>query len=184
MESKYIQINPILSLIIQNELQKNFNLFKIKDEKHTFDYFDSIVIWNIFNYFIKNDSNISNIKQYFNIYEKLVKSDLNYVEKSMNLVGVFLRLKESTITFVLPELYFYDELPNENPFKIAYDFQFLFINKLNEFIRLFQPLLLLDNYFMDMICYNDLVIDKSNVKNGVISSYSISMLPLEYIKII
>ena len=74
LESKYIQINPILSLIIQNKLQKNFNLFKIKDEKHTFDYFDSIVIWNIFNYFIKYDSNISNIKQYFNIYEKLVKS--------------------------------------------------------------------------------------------------------------
>ena len=35
---------------------------------------------------------------------------------------------------------------------------------------------------MDMICYKNLNIDKKNVKNGVISSYSISMLPLDYIK--
>ena len=182
LEIKYIHINQKLCLIIENELQKNFNLFRLKDEKHTFDYFDSIVIWNIFNYFTKNESNISDIKPYFKIYEKLVETDLNYIEKSMILVGIFLRLKESKISLVLPELYFYDELPKENPYRMAYEFQFLFIDKLTEFSRLFQPLLLLDSYFMDLICYENSEIDKKNVKNEVISSYSISMLPLDYIK--
>ncbi len=182
LENKYIYINPKLSKILENELQKNFKLFNIKDEKHTFDYFNSIVIWNIYNYFVKIGSNISEIESYFKMYEKIEKAKLNYVEKSMILVGIFLRLKESKISLVLPEFYFYDELPKENPYRMAYEFQFLFIDKLTEFSRLFQPLLLLDSYFMDMICYDYLNIDRKNVKNEVISSYSISMLPLAYIK--
>ena len=109
-------------------------------------------------------------------------SSINYVEKSMMLIGLFIRLKESKISFALPELYFYDELEEEDPYKMAYKFQFSLIDNLTEYSRLFQPFLLLDSYFMDLICYENLNIDSKNVKDGVISSYSISMLPLDYIK--
>ena len=183
LEEKYIHNKEKMCLLIENELKQNFNLFKIKNEKHTFEYFDSLVIWNIFNYISKIGSNISNMKQYFEIYTKLEKtSSINYVEKSMMLIGLFIRLKESKISFALPELYFYDELEEEDPYKMAYKFQFSLIDNLTEYSRLFQPFLLLDSYFMDLICYENLNIDSKNVKDGVISSYSISMLPLDYIK--
>ena len=182
LERKYLYIDNNISTSIEEEINKCFNLFKIKEEEHTFEYFDSLVIWNIFNYLNKNKTIISEIRNYLKIYDKLKQTDLKYVDKSLLLVGVFLRLKESKKDFTIPELFFYDELPEKSPYKMAYEFQFLFIDELTEFSRLFQPFLFLDSYFMDMICYKNLNIDEKNIKNGVISSYSISMLPLDYIK--
>ena len=182
LEKKYLHIDKNICILIEEEINKCFNLFKIKEEEHTFEYFDSLVIWNIFNYLNKNKTAISEIRNYLKIYNKLKRTDLKYVDKSLLLVGVFLRLKESKKDFIIPELFFYDELPEKSPYKMAYEFQFLFIDELTEFSRLFQPFLLLDSYFMDMICYKNLNIGEKNIKNGVISSYSISMLPLDYIK--
>ena len=182
LEAKYLNIDKNISVMMQEELNKCFNLYKIKEEEHTFDYFDSLVIWNIFNYWNKNKTTISEMSNYFKIYNKVKQTDIKYVEKSMILVGVYLRLRESKIDFTIPELFFYDELSDKNPYKMAYKFQFSFIDKLTEFSQLFQPFLLLDSYFMDMICYKNLNIEEKNIKNGVISSYSISMIPLHYIK--
>ena len=182
LAKKYLNIDKNLRIIIEEEINKCFNQYIIKEEEHTFEYFNSLVIWNIFNYFYKNGTIISEICNYLIIYNKLKQTKLKYVEKSLLLVGVFLRIKESKKDFNMPELFFYDELSPKNPYKMAYEFQFSFIDNLTEFSRLFQPFLLLDSYFMDMICYKNLNIDEKNVKNGVISSYSISMLPLDYIK--
>ena len=155
-------------------MNKNFVEYKIKEERHTFDYFDSIVIWNIFNYIEEMKTNISNLLKYFDTYEKLEKKEIKYVEKSKILTSTFYRSIESEQTFILPEFYFQDELPNEDPYKIAYNLQFSFIDAINESSGLFQPFLLLNSYYMDIICYNG--------NKGVISAYSISMLPLECIK--
>ena len=165
-------------------MNKNFLEYKIKEEKHSFDYFNSIVIWNIFNYYNEIGSNFSEMENYFKIYEKLEqKNNLNYVDKSKILIDIFLRLKESKKTLVFPELFFYDELHQNNPYKIAFDFQFSFIEALTEFSGLFQAFLFLNSYLMDIICYNNLSINiHANNKGRVISSYSISMLPIDYIK--
>ena len=73
------------------------------------------------------------------MYEKLEqKNNLNYVDKSKILIDIFLRLKESRKTLVFPELFFYDEFHQNNPYKIAFDFQFSFIEALTEFSGLFQ----------------------------------------------
>ena len=182
IEDKYLSIDKNICSMIEEELNKSFNLLKIEDEESTFEYFDSLVIWNIFNYLNKNNSSYIQIQSYLAIYDKVKAANINYVEKSLLLVGVFNKLTETKKDFSIPELYFYDDLPEENPYKIAYKFQFSFIENLTELSGLFQPFLLLDSYFMDLICYKNLKIDKKNIKNGVISSYSISMIPLDYIK--
>ena len=182
MQDKYLSIDKNICLMIEDELNKSFNLLKIEDEESTFEYFDSLVIWNIFNYLSKNNSSYTQIQSYLAIYDKVKAANINYVEKSLLLVGVFNKLTETKKDFSIPELYFYDDLPEENPYKIAYKFQFSFIEQLTELSGLFQPFLLLNSYFMDLICYKSLKIDKKNIKNGVISSYSISMLPLDSIK--
>ena len=183
LEEKYLKINKEQCDAIKEEINKNLLEYIIKDEKHTFDYFNSLVIWNIFSYYSKIKSDYGEMENYFKIYEKLVKrKDLNYVDKSKVLIDIFNRLIESKITLVFPELYFYDELKDNNPYKIAYDFQFTFIDALSETSGLFLPFLLLDSYFMDLICYKNLAIREENIKNGVISAYSISMLTLDCIK--
>ena len=181
IKSKYFEINPIQREYIKAELNQNFREYRIKEERHTFDYFNSIVIWNIFNYFIEMESNISSMEQYINIYDKLEKKQLTYVEKSKILISIFYRLRESQSTLSVAEIFFQDELQKGNPYKIAYDFQFSFIDAITESSGLFQPFLLLDSYFMDLICYNNLGVT-GDEKKGVISAYSISMLPLECIK--
>ena len=182
LRQKYLGIKPQQLALIKEELLKNFKEYKIKEEKHTFDYFNALVIWNIFNYYTEMKSNISGMEKYFKIYKILVDRKLNYVDKSKILLDAFFRLKESKTTLVFPKLFFYDDLKKDNAYKIAYNFQFSFIEKLTEFSGLYQPFLLLDSYFMDMICYEDFNIEKKNVKNGVISAYSISMMPLNNIK--
>jgi len=182
IKDKYLFIDKNLCSMIEEELNKNFNLLKIEDEESTFEYFDSLVIWNIFNYLNKNKSSYIQIKYYLERYDKVKAAKINYVEKSLLLIGLFDKLTETKKDYSIPELYFYEELPEKNPYKMAYNFQFLFIENLTELSGLFQPFLLLDSYFMDLICYKNLKIDKKNIKNGVISSYSISMIPLDYIK--
>jgi hypothetical protein len=100
------------------------------------------------------------MEKYFKIYKILVNRKLNYVDKSKILLDAFFRLKESKTTLVFPKLFFYDDLKKDNAYKIAYNFQFSFIEKLTEFSGLYQPFLLLDSYFMDMICYEDFNIEK------------------------
>ena len=138
LKEKYLNINNIQRHYIKEELNKNFVEYKIKEERHTFDYFDSIVIWNIFNYIEEMKTNISNLLKYFDTYEKLEKKEIKYVEKRKILTSTFYRSIESEQTFILPEFYFQDELPNEDPYKIAYNLQFSFIDAINESSGLFH----------------------------------------------
>ena len=133
MAKKYLNIDKNLRIIIEEEINKCFNQYIIKEEEHTFEYFNSLVIWNIFNYFYKNGTIISEIGNYLIIYNKLKQAKLKYVEKSLLLVGVFLRIKESKKDFNIPELFFYDELSPKSPYKMAYEFQFSFIDYFNHF---------------------------------------------------
>ena len=142
-----------------------------------------MVIWNIFKYIINYNGIYSCIKEYIEIYEIIIKkNNLNYIDKSMLLIGIVLRIKENKKTFICPKLFFYEDLNDNNPYKIAYKFQFEIINKITEYSSLFHPFLLLDSYFMDMINYKDLNIRENEINKEIISAYSISMLPIEIVK--
>jgi len=181
--NKYINIDKNLSSIIENEIYKEFDSYIIKDEEHTLKYFNSLVIWNIFNYIIKNNGIYSCIKEYIEIYEIIIKkNNLNYIDKSMLLIGIALRIKENEKTFICPKIFFYEDLNDNNPYKIAYKFQFEIIDNITEYSRLFHPFLLLDSYFMDMINYKDSNIIENENNNAIISAYTISMLPIEIVK--
>ena len=76
-----------------------------------------------------------------------------------------------------PKFFFYDELAQNNPYKIAYDFQYKIIDNITEESCLFQPFLFLDSYIMDNIYRKSFKFVQ--VKKP---AYSISMLTLELIK--
>ena len=85
-------------------------------------------------------------------------------------------LKEKK-TFNSPKLYFYNELDDRNPYKIAYNFQYEIIEKLSEQSCLFLPFLVLNSYIMDCIYSKNYKFIKKFK-----SAYSLSMIPLESIK--
>lgn len=84
---------------------------------------------------------------------------------------------EDKESFNYPKFFFYEDLDDENPYKIAYNFQYEIINNITEESCLFQPFLLLDSYIMDNI-------HSKNFKfvEYVKSGYSISMLRMDLIK--
>ena len=171
-----------ISLAIEKELEIPFNLCKIRNEKYTLDYFNSIVLWNILNYIIHNNGGYICIQKYIKIYKQIENKKISYVDKSMLLVGIYLRIRENKNAIICPKIYFYEDLDDKNAYKMAYNFQFSIIDNITEFSALFQPFLQLDSYFMDMIYYKGLKIDKKKFENGVVSAYTISMLPLNIVK--
>ena len=176
---KYILFDDSEKKILKNALKDAFYRHKYEDNKNTLDYFHSLCLWNLY-YFIKISGNTSSfLKDYINVYNKIInRNNLNYIEKSMILVSFMERAFEDLDNFSCPKLYFYDELDNNNPYKIAYNFQFKIIENITEESCLFQPFLFLDSYIMNCLY------QKSSFEFiiSTMSAYSISMLPIELIK--
>ena len=135
---------------LEDAITDNFHLYTYKNEPFTLDYFNSLCLWNFY-YFIKQMGNIiSVLRKYISVYIKLVNEEtLNYIEKSMILVGFIGRVFEDKDNFSCPKFFFYDELYENNPYKLAYNFQFKLIENLTESSCLFQPLLFLDSFIMN-----------------------------------
>ena len=178
LKQKYIYFNKIINEKLKKEFKQNFHLFNYPNEKYTLNYFNSLCLWNLFYYINENNGDNNCILDYINLYKKILdKKELNYVDKSLILISFVNRIFESKIVFKSPKLFFYDELDNDNPYKMAYNFQFEIIEKLKEQSCLFLPFLFIDSYNMNCIYNKDY-----NFKKGYLSAYSLSMLPLEIIK--
>lgn len=175
---KYIKYDNNLSLVIEKEINKSFQFYNFKDELSTLNYFNNICLWNLFNHLVKYKMQFGCIGNYLEVYEKIIKNhSINYIEKSMALISIVKRVLEDKISITFPKLVFYDELEEDHPYKMAYNFQFQIIQNLTEKSCLFQPFLFLDSYIMECI------ISKSfSFVTKTILAYSISLLPLESIK--
>ena len=135
-------------------------------------------MWNLFYYINNNNGPNECIINYIELYNKISnKQELSFVDKSMILISFDERIFESNKTFNIPKLYFYNELDDRNPYKIAYNFQYEIIEKLSEQSCLFLPFLVLDSYIMDCIYSKNYKFIKEFK-----SAYSLSMIPLESIK--
>ena len=175
---KYLLLEPSVIKVLENEINEKFHLYEYENTQFTLDYFNSLCLWNFY-YFIKKTENIiSLINKYISVYDKIIsKKSMNYIEKSMILVGFVGRIFEDKDNFTSPKLFFYDELYESNPYKLAYNFQFKLIENMTESSCLFQPFLFLDSFIMDCLyCKNFAFI------SSITSAYSISMLPIELIK--
>lgn len=176
---KYFSFNEVTCQDLRKEMDKNFYLIKLENNEFTLNYFNSLSFWNYCNFIFKEKYPISKIKDYINLYEKLItKNNISYVEKSMILVGFVLRVFEDEINFSCPKLFFYEDLDDNNPYKVAYNFQFNLIKNISEESCLFQPFLFLDSFIMDCHYGQSFYFIKTSFK----SAYSISMLSIESIK--
>ena len=178
LKQKYIYFNVKINDKLKNEFKQNFHLFNYPNEKYTLIYFNSLCLWNLFYYINENKGDTNCIIDYINLYNKIFdKNEINYIDKSMILISFVDRIFESEKTYKSPKLFFYNELDNDNPYKIAYNFQFEIIENLKEQSCLFLPFLFLDSYIMNCIFNKEY-----NFIKGFLSAYSLSMLPLESIK--
>ena len=176
---KYFSFNEVTCKELRKEMDKNFSLVKLENNEFTLNYFNSLSFWNYCNFIVKEKYPISKIKNYTNLYEKLInKNNISYIEKSMILVGFVLRVFEDGKNFSCPKLFFYEELDDNNPYKVAYCFQFNLIKNITEESCLFQPFLFLDSFIMDCRYGQSFNFIKTSFK----SAYSISMLSIESIK--
>lgn len=175
---KYFSFGDHTNKIIENKLSIELELFQLEDKPYTLKYFNSLCFWNLCNTIIKLNQQFSYLSQYIDLYNKIVpKENLNSIEK----IGIFVTFiyiaLEDKNNIDCPIFYFYNDLPDENPYKTAFKFQYEIIDHINEESCLFQPFLFLDSYIMDNIyCKGYTFISKVN------SAYSISMLTLDLIK--
>ena len=161
------------------ELFQKFHLFKYENSQKTFDYFNSLCFWNLLYVLINYKLPFKYIDDYLNVHDKLVnRNDLDYVDKSMILIDFVKRAFEDKSQFTCPKLFFYDEIDERNPYKIAFNFQFKIIENIKEESALFHPLLFLDSYIMDSIQNSS----NFNFIKKLMPAYSISMLSEECIK--
>ena len=175
---KYMKFSQNIIDELENEINLNFNEYIYINDSYTLKYFHAVCLWNLIYFLKENKEQISNILHYLSIYKKiLVRIELNFIDKSLILLSYVLRLFDDKKNLIYPKLFFYDELDDSNPYKIAYKFQFEIINNLKEESCLFQPFLLLDSYIMNGIHDKGYKFIKRSIP-----SYTISMLPLETVK--
>lgn len=175
----YFSLDEITCQDLRKEMKKNFSLIKLENNELTLNYFNSLSFWNFCNLIIKEKYPYSFIKNYINFYEEVrVKNNLSYIEKSMILVGFVLRVLEDEKNLSFPKLFWYEDLDDNNPYKVAFNFQYNLIENITEESCLFQPFLFLDSFIMD--CRYGQSFDF--IKNSFKSAYSISMLSIESIK--
>ena len=178
-KKKYFSFGSETKKNIQDELYGKFHLYKYEDIEYTYNYFNSLCFWNLFYLLININLPFKYIGEYVKVYNKLKNNiDLNYIDKSMILIDFVQRSFEDKSKLIYPKLFFYNELDDNNPYKIASNFQYEIINNITEESCLFQPFLLLDSYIMDSIQTN---INFSFIKI-LKPAYSISMLTVEIIK--
>ena len=164
---------------MQNELNEKFHLFKYQNTKYTLEYFNSLCLWNLFYVLINIKQSLEYVEEYVKVYRKIEKrKDLNYIDKSMILIDFILRTFEDKSNFICPKLFFYDELDENNPYKIAYNFQYDIIENIREESCLFQPFLFFDSYIMNSIQKKG----SFDFIKVLKPAYSISMLTIELIK--
>ena len=177
MKEKYLSFDKNVNEILVNEIKKKFYLFNYPNEKYTLEYFNALCLWNLFNYINKIHGDNNFIINYMNLYDNITKRhELNYIDKSMILINYDEQIFESKKILKSPKLFFYNDLDNNNPYKLAYYFQYDIIENLTEKSCLFLPFLFLDSYIMNC------VYKKYSFTKGFLPAYSISMLPLESIK--
>jgi len=179
LQIKYLSFNKNINDLLKSEMTKKFYLFNYPNRLYTLNYFNALCLWNLYYYLKENGGNMNCISDYIQLYKNISKrtNELNYVDMSMILISFVHRIFEIKSNFKGPKIFFYNELENDNPYKIAYDFQYQIIENLKEQSCLFLPFLFLDSYIMNAI-YNK---NFSYIK-GFLPAYSLSMLPIESIK--
>ena len=179
LQKKYFSFNKNINDLFKSEMNKKFHLFNYPNRLYTLNYFNALCLWNLYKYLKENGGNMNCISEYIQLYKNISKrtNELNYIDMSMILVSFVHRIFEIKSNFKSPKIFFYNELENDNPYKIAYDFQYQIIENLKEQSCLFLPLLFLDSYAMNVIYYNNFSYTK-----GFLPAYSLSMLPIESIK--
>ena len=168
--------------VFREAINEKFHLYNYQNDENTLNYFNSLCLWNFYYCIQKGEFMISLMNDYIKLYEYLIKiEDLDYVEKSMILVGFVARVLEDEDNLSCPKFFYINDLDKLNPYRLAYDFQFEIIENITENSCLFQPFLFLDSYIMDC---KTLKSNFSFIKTKInkISAYSISMLPIEIIK--
>ena len=175
---KYLSFNDEINNILESKIDEDLDGYLLEDNKTTLNYFNSLCFWGLLNIITKNKLAYSYVNKYITLYKKIVdKKDLNNIDKIEILITFTQITLEDKNNLECPEFFFYDELDEKNPYKVAFDFQYKIIDNINEKSCLFQPLLFLDSYIMDKIYNKEFKFIKS-----VKSAYSISMLTLDSIK--
>ena len=176
--NKYFSFGEYTNNIFQKKMNDDFYLYYYENNEKTLQYFHSLCLWNLCYIIINTSQSPSHIDEYISLYNKIILVDnLDYIDKTKILVSFVEIAFEDKKNIESPKFFFYDELEDNNPYKVAFNFQNEIIENITEESCLFQPFLLLDSYIMDNI-YNkncEFIVDK---KPG----YSISMLGLDLIK--
>ena len=178
-KNKYFSLGPITENNLQKELYAEFHLYQYENTENTLNYFNSLCFWNLFYIIIKNKLPFKYAEKYIKVYNKIEERNIfNYIERSMILIDFVQRAFEDKSKFICPKLFFYDELEEHNPYKIAFKFQYEIINNITEESCLFQPFLFLDSYIMDSIQQKN----RTDFNKILKPAYSISMLTIDKIK--
>ena len=83
-------------ILFREAINEKFHLYKYQNDENTLNYFNSLCLWNFYYCIKKGGFMISLMKKYIKLYEYLIKiEDLDYVEKSMILVGFIDRTFEN-----------------------------------------------------------------------------------------
>ena len=178
-KEKYLSFGEFTTQILESRIHDNLNLYQFEENERTLNYFNSLCLWYLL--FIitkKSQKSYSYVKEYVNLYKKIIdKKGLNNIEKIKILITFVDITLEDKNNFNCPKLVFCDELDENNPYKVANDFQFEIIENITEESCLFQPLLFFNSYIMDNIYSREFKFVKL-----VKPAYSISMLSLDLIK--
>ena len=133
LREKYLFFNKKVNENLVNEIKKKLYIYNYINKEYTLFYFNALCLWNLFYYINNNNGPNECIINYIELYNKISnKQELSFVDKSMILISFDERIFESNKTFNIPKLYFYNELDDWNPYKIAYNFQYEIIEKLSE----------------------------------------------------
>ena len=175
---KYFSFGKYTNKILESVINDNFYLYDYEDDVKTLKYFNSICLWNLCNIIFRTSQDTMFIDEYISLYNKIIKNtNLNNIDKIKILVSFITISLEDKNNVDCPKFFFYDELAENNPYKIAYNFQYKIIEEITEESCLFQPFLFLDSYIMDNIYSKSFKFVKD-----IKSCYSISMLSLDLIK--
>ena len=177
-KKKYLSFGDHTNKILENVINDQFHLYEYEDNSKTLNYFNSLCFWYLYHIITITQQPFIPIENYINLYEKIVNNKiLNNIDRIKFIITFMTVLLEEKNNLDCPKFFFYDELAQNNPYKIAYDFQYKIIDNITEDSCLFQPFLFLDSYIMDNIYRKSFKFVQ--VKKP---AYSISMLTLELIK--
>ena len=189
-----------------NELKEDYSLYYFPNNEDLFYYFNRLCIWNILlKEKVKNWYYL--LSNYFELFEEINDSDLNFSEKIILLITITRRALESEF-HLFPKIKFFDrDCIDNDAYTKAFYFHLDLLDSLKEDSQLMLPILQLNSYIMDKILTdeeknliktekiknednsNNIEEKNKELKNEIdkqnfqfTSAYTISMLPINIIK--